>query len=335
MVRNMRRIICFLALISFSSQYCCAFADIVVVNNTVYQGSIVDVSKDNMLFMAHERHEKCVLSFHRKNIKAIVLKTFQFPPQTILIKFFFFTIPVSMEAFDRLIVEDGSCFAGSVEIETGQAVYLSLLLEKGMGIVEFEKNEIVGILGAVGWRRLLGRLYFKFKYFVYDVRYLFRRMFERRNASTIQGKSIAEWKTSLKQEEAGRNIGKRRMFTPETLKAFLGGYYSLAEKDRYDQAVKNGYLLLGMPKKDVNSVMGLKRSEEFRDGKERWSYPDGMELVLYRNRLVGYTKNSREKILHKIFKYYAELVSTREALGPLLKNATMGRTEQLGSGLDS
>ncbi|MCK5450685.1 MAG: hypothetical protein KAI70_02825 [Candidatus Omnitrophica bacterium] len=304
-----RRVLCvcfvFIVTCVFLSRQCSA--DVIVSTSMEkYQGKIIDVKPNQLLLAVREDDKVCVMSFEKDKIHKIEVEHFTFSEKFASIRLIPVNSSMKAKLFDEIVLEKGASFSGLMEIEAPEAVYFSLLSEGGVGIVEFRRDGIVGVQVACGFKRVLAKLYFWWKYFVCNCVEFMDRRKDKLNTSTIDGKPICEWKEQLEQEEIGAVVGKRRIFTPRALKEFLGGYYLLDEDERYELGVRDKYLILGMNHNYVKSILGESPNVSSEGRKEYWNYPNGSAVTFHRGRLVGYTRNSREAILRETELYFGE-----------------------------
>ncbi|RKY40980.1 MAG: hypothetical protein DRP85_07485 [Candidatus Makaraimicrobium thalassicum] len=302
-------IVCFaFSVLSVFLPEICAADVITLKGGARYEGRIIDVDEGHLLL---EERAGLIWSFSSSHISTIELKPFE-PSEASSLNFpvtFFAKFLAEINAFDRLVLEKGAGFLGIVEKETTEAVYLSLLLEKmGIGIVEFEREGIVGIEGSYGIKRLLAKLYFKWRYFVNDFRLFMKKTVLRENLSTVDGAPIHEFMKELELKELKDSIGGRRVFTPRTLKKFLGPDRSL-RGNRHEKGVEERCLFLGMDRGDVKSILGDPPRVSGKRAEESWSYPTGLTAIFHGDRLIGYTKKNREKILGGIDRYFRDKIA--------------------------
>jgi len=289
----------------------CTSDIITLQSGQIHEGKIRDVTPDQLLFEAKQDKGTCVFSFNKKDIDKIKLKPFEFPEKYIILKLASFRMKVGIRIFDELIREKGSSFFGTVEIETPQVVYFSLLLEDGIGIVGFDRNEIVGIEGSRGFGKLLGKFYFRFRYFLYDLRIFVKEIFLKINPSTVGDKPIYEWMKEMGLNGSENTIGGRKIFTLRSLKSFLGGYYSLGADERYNLGAKEGFLILGMNHDQVKSILGDTAIVSIKNEKEYWNYPNKFEVTFHNGRLIGYTKKNRGKILEDTNLFFGDKITKK------------------------
>ena len=299
----------FFSLIFLSSH---SIADVITLRGgEKYQGMIVKAEPQQLLFQAEDRDGICVFSFHDSKIYSIELEPYEFSKKYVHLRLFPFWLRIDIKIFDELILDKGYSFFGLVEMETPKAAYFSLLTKSGIGIVEFKRDEIVGLERAPCLGRLLARAYFWWRYFLYDLNLWIKNLFLKMNPSTIDNKPIYEWKMELESQELDYSVQGRRIFTPRSLKTFLGGYYSLGVDERCKLfGTKEKYLFLEMKKDLVKSMLGENADIEVAKDKEYWSYPNGFGVIFYKDRLFGYTKCCRKKTINDVYRYFGDKISS-------------------------
>ncbi|MDD5634197.1 MAG: hypothetical protein PHW46_02855 [Candidatus Omnitrophica bacterium] len=272
-----------------------ASADVVYMRTGAkYEGLIIDADENEILFKARNDGKYFIGSFYKKDIENLELAPYNFPEKATM--------------FDELIFEKGADLEGRVEIETPDAVYFSLHLKGGVGIVEIKRSSILGIEGAYGLRNNMAKTYFRSLYFLYDAKQSLQRAIKERKISAFTKSPSSGLDNASGTDQLDNIVAGRKVFLPRSLKNFLGEKYSLTKDQQYELGVKGKYLVLGMDKEQIKAVLGDPGERENGKVKEYWVYPNGVTVVLFKDKLVGYTKKNRKKILEDVNKFYGDKI---------------------------
>jgi hypothetical protein len=285
-----------------------AFPDIVTLKDSYekYEGNIIDVQRDGLLL---ESPQGCTWSFSGDKIGSIELKLFNVPvPHSQNIPGGFLEKRFARKAvFDRLTLKEGGSFLGAVEVETPEAVYFSLLTTAGIAIVEFKRNEVEGVARSYGAKRKAAELYFRWRYFLHDLKLV---MSKKEEEGISSDDYLQDYIYDVEVEGFEGGPGQRRVFTLRSLRKFLGKEYRYSDEERYAIGVKRKKLMLGMPPECTDAMFGKPLVVRHMDGKgdEYRSYPNGFAAVFHDGKLFKYTKKSREKITEDVNRYFGDKV---------------------------
>ncbi len=275
------------------------FAEIGAADTLVLRGGdkiyglILDAKEDAVLFKSANAEGVFVSSYSKTEIYSIELKEFTFPEEFMI--------------YDRLVLRGGTSFLGKVEVETPDALYFSLKLDDGVGIVEFDRDNVVAIEGTYGIKKFFGTMYYKWKYFVYDFVEFTNKKLSVAGQSTVGGVSLQNFLMDIEKEEAASGeVGERRTFTPRTLKIFLGANYFVNRDALYELGVQEKQVLMGMNKLQVGSILREIPAIKQNGDIEKWSYPSGITVDFHMEKVSGYTKKNREKIVQDVKRYYGD-----------------------------
>jgi hypothetical protein len=273
-----------------------------------YHGTIMEVSPGNILIETDKRGF-CILSLESECIAQIVMEEYKWPVKDIQIWIHPFYVKVPLSIFDELFLIKGGRYFGMVEMETKNAIYFSLFLRRGTGIVEFEKDSVVGLKGSYGFNKLIARFYFWWKYFLYDLKIHWHRFRYRVNPSEIDGVPIYEWLKETEKQEIASVVGGRKVFTRRTLREYLDDYPKEEEDGKsIEPTVAGQYLILGMKKDEVESILGKPEKTPKNKNTEVWVYDGSFELVFYKQQLISYMEKSRKEIISELKSLFGDKI---------------------------
>lgn len=291
----------------------------------IYLGRILRASGESLLFAARERGDVCVMSFERDLVRKISLGQYD-------IKALFESmglIPSEMvwrrylpeigsgavrilknRIFDEIVLPDGRSFLGKTEIETPKAIYFSILLEKGIGIVEFRRDSFLGLQSARGISKHFGSLYFWWRYLSHDLRIFIKKITGGTAGEKGPERTISGWKRRIEIEEVPADLEDMIIKDAAGFRKFIRWYLFLTEQQRHSMGVRRKYPVFGMSPIDVKLIFGRPSSVvKCADSiKEYWSFEDGRAAAFYKGKLSGYTRKSREKVFSDVLANFGDII---------------------------
>lgn len=251
-------------------------------------GSIIGVNADSLVFKSGAVKSYFVTVYNKSDIESIKLepsKSFE-----------------EFSVFDRMIFKNGSVLYGLVEAETARAVYFSIKLDGGIAILEYNKETIAELDGTYGIKKILGKAYFKWKYFLYDLKLLLGKI-RSKDSSTLNS-FLYDIKSGVFDVP-----DMSKALTPEKFRELIKSGGISTAGIQYVDAVKNRKVLIGMPEKTVRGILGEPNSKKQRGDLYEWSYLSGETVKLHIGRVIGYSAKNREKIESEVRLYFSDKIS--------------------------
>jgi len=311
--------ILFLTVIVFLLLANVSLADVITLKSgDVLEGNIVDVNSNEVLIKAKMNNDIMICSFEKPQIAEIRLKPYEFPTKITI--------------FDKITLRKGENFLGLVELGMPDAIYFSLLLKQGQGIIRFSREEIVGIDGSYGFRKILAEIYFWWKKFTYKVKRFFLEVLWKKKIHRLTNKNILQILEKLDIEEREKNIDeimdklrnekitpeeadkmmqdvteRRREYNLEDFEKTFRKYLKMEKGKLYKLGIEEKSLMLMMDCDQVKLAWNEPIDIKYEDKKEYWYYLNGNRVVFKDGKLIGYTKRigSIPKLLRR---YYGDIM---------------------------
>ena len=283
----------------FLSSIC--FGDVIILERgEKLEGKIINADSEKILFKAKIEKDAIVCSFDKQQITKIKLSPYEFPTQ--------FTI------FDKFNFKVGDYWFGLVELETPEAIYFSLAMDTGVGIVELPRRLFIGIDGTYGYRKMLAKIFFFWRNLICDLKFFISKAIYKKDM-TLDMKIFNQIANKIKQEKWDKeiaNIAKEardkglseeeikqkimaakieyKVYRPKVFKKEFKRYLASEKNELYELGVKNKCVMLEMNSDYVKRISGSPSEKIRKYGKEYWEYNNG-DVVIFRNgKVVSYSK---------------------------------------------